>query len=92
MSTYLPRLVGRTDRDLQVDGPMSGPADRSRALVVDSMLVRIIAEIDTGTTKDPSEALEVVEEAPSSGKPLLMACQMCHSFPMVNIMQETPYC
>lgn len=92
MSTYLPSLVCRTDGGLQFDGPMSGPADRSRALVVDSILVRTDAEIDTGTTEDPIEALEGAEETPSSGKPLLMAGQMCHSFPMVNKVQNAPYC
>ena len=92
MYAYLPSLLGRTDRGLQFDGLMSGPADRFRALVVDSILVRKAGDIDTGTTEDPIEALEGVEEAPSSGKPLLMAGQMCHSFLMVYIVQDAPYC
>ena len=92
LNTYLPSLLDKTDRRLQVDGPMSGPADRSRAFVVDSIHVRKVAEIDTGTTEDTIEALEGAEEALSSGKPLLMAGQMCHSFPMQNKVQDAPYC
>lgn len=92
MFIYLPSLLGRTDRELQVDGPNSGPADGLRAIVVSSIILRLAVDSEFDTIRDPIEAFEGADEAPSSGEPLLMAGQMCHFFPTVYKAQGTPYC
>ncbi len=76
MVTYPPSLLDRTDQGLQVDSPMSGPADRVRGQAASNIKMLLVAYKEDGAIKYTIEVLKGAGEALSSGNALLMKGQV----------------